>query len=89
MPIAIHQTDANQQHYEVPNEFFKVILGPKLKYSSCIFEKADTTLTQATKKTSPKLLLTHISNIRILKANFCGREKEGHFHSKNFLRALK
>ena len=51
MPIAIHQTDANQQHYEVPNEFFKVILGPKLKYSSCIFEKADTTLTQATKKT--------------------------------------
>jgi len=47
MPIAIHQNDANQQHYEVPNEFFKVILGPKLKYSSCIFEKADTTLTQA------------------------------------------
>ena len=23
------------------------------------------------------------------KANFCGREKEGHFHYKNFLRALK
>ena len=57
MPIAIHQTDANQQHYEVPNEFFKVILGPKLKYSSCIFEMADTTLTQATKH-SAKLLLT-------------------------------
>ena len=32
---------------------------------------------------------SHISNIRKLKANFCGREKEGHFHSKNFLRALK
>ena len=31
----------------------------------------------------------HISNIRKLKANFCGREKEGHFHSENFLRALK
>ena len=30
-----------------------------------------------------------ISNIRKLKANFCGHEKEGHFHSKNFLRALK
>ena len=29
----------------------------------------------------------HISNIR-LNANFCRREKEGHFHS-NFLRALK
>ena len=31
----------------------------------------------------------HISNIRKLKANFCGRENEGHFRSKNFLRALK
>ena len=46
MPIAIHQTDANKQHYELPNEFWRVILGPKLKYSCCIFEKADTTLTQ-------------------------------------------
>ena len=33
--------------------------------------------------------LTHISNNRKLKANFCGRENEGHFRSKNFLRALK
>ena len=24
-----------------------------------------------------------------VKANFCGRKKEGHFHYKNFLRALK
>ena len=35
------------------------------------------------------LLTEHISNIRMLKANFCGREKEGHFHYKNFLKALK
>ena len=26
----------------------------------------------------------HISNIRKLKANFCGGEKEGHFHCKTF-----
>ena len=31
----------------------------------------------------------HISNIRKLKANFCGCKKEGHFHSKDFLRALQ
>ena len=31
----------------------------------------------------------HISNLRKLKANFCYREKEGHFPYKNFLRALK
>ena len=37
----------------------------------------------------PRLVIEHISNIRKLKANFCEREKEGHFHSKNFLRGLK
>ena len=31
----------------------------------------------------------HMSFIYKLKANFCGRKKEGHFHYKNFLRALK
>ncbi len=34
-PIAIHTDDANQQHYEVPTDFFKVVLGPRMKYSSC------------------------------------------------------
>ena len=36
-----------------------------------------------------KMTTDHISNIMRLKVNFCGREKEGHFHCKNFLRALK
>ena len=31
---------------------------------------------------------THVLYLEI-KANFCGRKKEGHFHYKNFLRALK
>ena len=26
---------ANEQHYEVPAEFFKIMLGPHLKYSAC------------------------------------------------------
>ena len=34
-------------------------------------------------------IIKHISDIRKLKANVCGREKEGHFRYKNFLRALK
>src|SRR4051794_32797043 len=33
-PIAIQTKAANQQHYEVPSEFFQHILGPHLKYSS-------------------------------------------------------
>ena len=37
-PIAIHQEEANEQHYEVPAEFYKLCLGPLLKYSSCYFK---------------------------------------------------
>ena len=33
--IAIETAAANDQHYEVPPAFFKVVLGPHLKYSSC------------------------------------------------------
>jgi cyclopropane-fatty-acyl-phospholipid synthase len=41
-PIAIHTQDANRQHYEVPAEFFKLVLGPHLKYSSGYWEDGDT-----------------------------------------------
>eukprot|EP01039_Chlorochromonas_danica_P007665 gene7665-8470_t len=33
-PIAIQQKAANEQHYEVPDEFYQLVLGPRLKYSS-------------------------------------------------------
>lgn len=46
-PIAIHQQDANEQHYEVPAEFFRIVLGPQLKYSSCLFPSPSTTLTES------------------------------------------
>ena len=32
-PIAIHTKDANEQHYEVPTEFYKYVLGKRMKYS--------------------------------------------------------
>ncbi|KAL2631492.1 hypothetical protein R1flu_016178 [Riccia fluitans] len=32
MPIAVNTEDANMQHYEVPSEFFKLVLGKHLKY---------------------------------------------------------
>jgi cyclopropane-fatty-acyl-phospholipid synthase len=34
-PIAVATEAANQQHYELPPEFFRLVLGPNLKYSSC------------------------------------------------------
>lgn len=33
-PIALNTNTANEQHYEVPTDFFKLILGRRLKYSS-------------------------------------------------------
>ena len=34
-PIAPAPDTANLQHYEAPAEFFKMVLGKRLKYSSC------------------------------------------------------
>lgn len=34
MPIAVATGEANEQHYELPAEFFERMLGPHLKYSS-------------------------------------------------------
>ena len=36
-PIAVHTEDANRQHYEVPAEFFALVLGKNRKYSSAYF----------------------------------------------------
>ena len=36
-PLAIHQEAANQQHYELPTHFFQAFLGPRLKYSACLW----------------------------------------------------
>lgn len=41
-PIAEHTDAANEQHYEVPADFFLNCLGPRLKYSSCLYEPGDT-----------------------------------------------
>mmetsp|Transcript_23863 Transcript_23863/g.68873 ORF Transcript_23863/g.68873 Transcript_23863/m.68873 type:complete len:785 (+) Transcript_23863:1189-3543(+) len=37
MPIAICTKEANEQHYEVPAELYHLWLGPRKKYSGCIF----------------------------------------------------
>lgn len=46
-PVTINTDDANRQHYELPPEFFRVILGPRLKYSSCYWPDGVTHLAAA------------------------------------------
>jgi cyclopropane-fatty-acyl-phospholipid synthase len=36
-PLAVSTDAANQQHYELPPEFFTQVLGPRRKYSSCLY----------------------------------------------------
>lgn len=48
-PIAIETKAANEQHYEVPTEFYKYCLGPNLKYSSGFYKEGVTSLEQAEK----------------------------------------
>jgi cyclopropane-fatty-acyl-phospholipid synthase len=40
-PIASNTEDANRQHYELPAAFFGHILGPRRKYSCCLYEHAN------------------------------------------------
>lgn len=46
-PVATHTDDANAQHYEVPADFFRIVLGPHRKYSCCYFETPTATLADA------------------------------------------
>ena len=46
-PIAIQTAAANEQHYEVPAEFFVKCLGPRRKYSSAFWPEGVTTLAAA------------------------------------------
>ncbi len=46
-PVALNPELANVQHYEVPAEFYELVLGPQRKYSSCLYPEPDTTLLEA------------------------------------------
>lgn len=46
-PIAIDTDAANEQHYEVPAAFFHAHLGPRLKYSCCLYPTGRETLAEA------------------------------------------
>lgn len=46
-PVAVVPEKANEQHYEVPADFFATVLGPQRKYSSCYWPEGVTTLAQA------------------------------------------
>jgi len=46
-PVAPVPEKANEQHYEVPADFFGLVLGPHRKYSSCFWDDECSTLADA------------------------------------------
>lgn len=46
-PLAVATQAANAQHYEVPTQFFRRVLGAHLKYSSALFDPGVTSLDEA------------------------------------------
>ena len=46
-PIALVPEKANEQHYEVPPEFFEIVLGSNLKYSSGYWPEGDRNLDES------------------------------------------
>ncbi|BCM19139.1 cyclopropane-fatty-acyl-phospholipid synthase [Mesorhizobium sp. J8] len=45
--IAEHTVAANEQHYELPPEFFALTLGPNRKYSCCLYLSGSESLAEA------------------------------------------
>lgn len=46
-PVALETDKANEQHYELPPEFFRLVLGPHRKYSSCYWDENAGSLEEA------------------------------------------
>ncbi len=50
-PVALLPEKANAQHYELPAAFFERVLGPRMKYSACLFAPGVATLAEAEAQT--------------------------------------
>lgn len=46
-PIAVHTATANEQHYEVGTGVLQACLGPRMKYSCCLYPIGRESLGQA------------------------------------------
>ncbi len=46
-PVAVAVDQANLQHYEAPTEFFRRVLGPRMKYSSGLWLHPNATLAES------------------------------------------
>lgn len=66
LPIAINTSDANSQHYELPPQFFKSVLGKRMKYSCAFFKnKNDSDWQKALDKAEEDMLDLYLERAEI------------------------
>jgi cyclopropane-fatty-acyl-phospholipid synthase len=46
-PLVLYSREANEQHYELPPEFFRLVMGDHLKYSCCHYDEPNASLSRA------------------------------------------
>ena len=63
LAIAEYTDAANEQHYELPTEFFRLVLGSHLKYSSCLYEDGARTLDDAERQASARGLVERLATV--------------------------
>lgn len=91
-PIAESTEKANDQHYEVPAKLYQVMLGPNLKYSSCLWEDEETNRVAATLAESEEMMLQKMCDRAELNKTDkfdvldlgCGWGSAGLFIAKNY-----
>jgi len=49
-PVAVATEAANAQHYEVPAELYRLVLGERMKYSACLWPPGIVTLDEAERR---------------------------------------
>ena len=61
-PMAIETKAANTQHYEVGTGIHEACLGPRMKYSSCLYPTGKETLGQA----EVEMLETYVEKAQLM-----------------------
>ena len=84
-PMAVLTEKANEQHYEVPADFYRHALGKNLKYSSCFYESNTQSLDEAEDR-ALQLTCEHaqLKNGQDILELGCGRGSLSLWMAKNF-----
>lgn len=72
LPIAVETQAANDQHYQsIPTEFYKLVLGPCMKYSCGYWPDGDKTSFEESERAMLELYCEHAELVDGMKVRVC------------------